>query len=159
MLGENIKKIREYKKIGINKLGRLTGIAPSYISALENNKKSNPSQDIISKIASALEVPMSLLYSDSNVLDKITDKLLNISSFDGLGMSDMSDEVKKQVVRDILETDPSIFYELDSVDQTEFLVAEAPEEYKSLYKSLPPEAQAEIDNFMEYIKHKYNVKE
>jgi len=56
MFSKNLKKIRESKNIGINELGRLTGLSPSYLSALEKGKKTNPSRETIEKIANALEV-------------------------------------------------------------------------------------------------------
>ena len=38
-----IKEVREKKNITLDKLEKETGISRSYLHALENNKKSNPS--------------------------------------------------------------------------------------------------------------------
>lgn len=56
MFGENIKKIREIKGLGLNELSRLSGVNASYISALERDEKKNPSVAILEKLANALEV-------------------------------------------------------------------------------------------------------
>lgn len=56
MFGENIKKIRELKGLGLNELSRISGVNASYISALERDEKKNPSVAILEKLANALEV-------------------------------------------------------------------------------------------------------
>lgn len=58
MFGENIKSIRESKGIGVNELSRLSGVNASYISALERNEKKNPSIEILTKLANALEITL-----------------------------------------------------------------------------------------------------
>lgn len=58
MFGENIKSIRESKGIGVNELSRLSGVNASYISALERNEKKNPSVEILTKLANALEITL-----------------------------------------------------------------------------------------------------
>ncbi|WP_338630605.1 helix-turn-helix transcriptional regulator [Clostridium baratii] len=61
MLGENIKKIRINKKLGLNKTAEKAGISGSYLSDIENGKKENPSINTLTKIADALEVPLDQL--------------------------------------------------------------------------------------------------
>lgn len=56
MFGENIRKIREFKNIGLNELSRLSGVNASYISALERDEKKNPSVMTLNKLAAALDV-------------------------------------------------------------------------------------------------------
>jgi transcriptional regulator with XRE-family HTH domain len=58
MIGDNIKKIRESKSIGVNELARIANVNASYISAIERNEKNNPSIKILNKIASSLGVSM-----------------------------------------------------------------------------------------------------
>ena len=66
MIGINLRRIREEKKIGINELGQLTGVNASYISALENGRKNNPSMSIMKKIAESLNVSVwEILQEDS----------------------------------------------------------------------------------------------
>jgi transcriptional regulator with XRE-family HTH domain len=158
MIGNNIRKVREGKNLGVNQLAKLAGINASYLSALERGEKKNPSTLFINKVAKALQVPRDLLLKENtNTIEEITNELLKISDFSAIG--DMTSEDKKQAVQDILEQDPAIFYELDSELQNKFIIKESPANYNSLYATLPKEAQKEVDTFMEYIKHKYNVKE
>lgn len=56
MLGDNIKSIRMEKKLGINETARKAGISPSYLSDIEKGNKTNPSTEVLEKIATALEV-------------------------------------------------------------------------------------------------------
>jgi len=56
MIGDNIRKIRELKELGLNELARLANMNASYLSAIEQNKKTNPSIKALEKIADALGV-------------------------------------------------------------------------------------------------------
>lgn len=56
MLGDNIKSIREEKKLGLNETARLAGISPSYLSDIEKGNKTNPSMEVLRRIADALDV-------------------------------------------------------------------------------------------------------
>lgn len=56
MLGDNIKSIRMEKKLGINETARLAGISPSYLSDIEKGNKTNPSMEVLQRIADALDV-------------------------------------------------------------------------------------------------------
>lgn len=58
MLSKNLKIIRESRGIGVNELARRSGVNASYISAIENGRRENPSKEILSKIADALEIPV-----------------------------------------------------------------------------------------------------
>lgn len=71
MFGENIKKIREIKGLGLNELSRISGVNASYISALERDEKKNPSVSILEKIANALEVSIDEIMKNDNKLIKI----------------------------------------------------------------------------------------
>lgn len=80
MFGENIKKIRESKGLGVNELSRLSGVNASYISAMERGEKENPTITTLNKIAETLEVPLDYLTRKS-AKAMIEDKLeeLNVS--------------------------------------------------------------------------------
>jgi SOS regulatory protein LexA len=65
LLSRNIKKIREAKGLGVNELGRRTGLSPSYLSALERRIKTNPSMETLGKISEALEVAIDRLTGES----------------------------------------------------------------------------------------------
>ena len=65
MLGDNIKRIRNYRKLTLSEIANKCSISVGYLSDIENNKKSNPSSDILNKIAKALRVPKEYLFVDS----------------------------------------------------------------------------------------------
>ncbi|TDL73874.1 XRE family transcriptional regulator [Rhodococcus qingshengii] len=56
MDGNKLKVMRIEKGISLNKLSELTGISKSYLSLIERNIQKNPSIDILSKLAKALEM-------------------------------------------------------------------------------------------------------
>lgn len=58
----NLRKIREQEKIGLNELARTVGISPSYLSQLERGSKSNPSREMMEKIAAALKKPVQEIF-------------------------------------------------------------------------------------------------
>lgn len=64
MLGENIKKIRLSKSLTIKDLADSTGLTVGYLSNLERGEKTNPSYEVIQKIANALSVPMVDFYKE-----------------------------------------------------------------------------------------------
>lgn len=57
-----IKNIRERKNLTIYKLSKLTGINRAYLTQLENNKRFNPTMQILDKIANALDVNIKQLF-------------------------------------------------------------------------------------------------
>jgi len=79
----NFQRTRTAKNITLNALGKLTGLSPSYLSALERGLKLNPSEDVKNKIAKALNVSTDRLTGDS-ASSIIDDKLkeLDITLFD-----------------------------------------------------------------------------
>lgn len=60
-IGEKIKNIAEEKNISIYKIAKNSGVSNSYLSELINNKRQNPSIDIIKKISEALSEPVEKL--------------------------------------------------------------------------------------------------
>jgi transcriptional regulator with XRE-family HTH domain len=58
MLSKNLRIIRESRGIGVNELARRSGVNASYISAIENGRRENPSKEILNKIADALGIPV-----------------------------------------------------------------------------------------------------
>lgn len=63
-----IKNIRESKGITIYRLSKITGINRSYLTQLENNKKFNPSLEVMYKIANALDVKVDdLFYTELDI--------------------------------------------------------------------------------------------
>lgn len=65
MIVFKIKEIRETKNITLYYLSKNTSISRTYLRALENNKKSNPTIQTLYKIALALDVNLKdLFYSE-----------------------------------------------------------------------------------------------
>ncbi|CAB1249751.1 helix-turn-helix domain-containing protein [Clostridium sp. MT-14] len=64
MIGDNIRKIREANKLGLNETARRAGISAGYLSSLERGEKKNPSMDSLKKIADALGVSVNDFFDD-----------------------------------------------------------------------------------------------
>jgi transcriptional regulator with XRE-family HTH domain len=58
MLGQNIKKIRQKKKLSQEKLARLTNISLNTLTKIESGFTKRPSIQTIYKIAKALDVAL-----------------------------------------------------------------------------------------------------
>ncbi|WP_423799534.1 helix-turn-helix domain-containing protein [Neobacillus sp. SAB-20_R2A] len=67
MEGNRIRKLRMKKGISLNKLSKETGVSKSYLSFLERDIKSNPSLDILKKIAESLKVDIEYLIATSSM--------------------------------------------------------------------------------------------
>lgn len=66
-IGENIKNLRKEKKISQEQLSEITGIPRSSIGRYERGEK-YPNVKVLNKIAEALQIPMSLITTDSNYI-------------------------------------------------------------------------------------------
>lgn len=83
MLGDNIKRIRKEKGLGIKDIANAVNISEAYVSQIENSKRGNPSVDILKSIAESLGVELSDLLggpdepfiSKENVNDYTADEL------------------------------------------------------------------------------------
>ncbi|NSN12080.1 helix-turn-helix transcriptional regulator [Enterococcus faecalis] len=78
-IGLNVKKERKSKKLSIEKLSKISGVSGITISNIEN-KKSNPTVSILWKLAEALEIPLTKLFSKNSV-SSVKVSRLNNSSF------------------------------------------------------------------------------
>ncbi|MGM9978752.1 MAG: helix-turn-helix domain-containing protein [Clostridium sp.] len=70
MIGENIKKIRLSKKISGRALANKVGISPGYLVDIEKGNRKNPSQEILEKLAKALDVNVVDFYDKPVLTDK-----------------------------------------------------------------------------------------
>jgi len=77
MIGRKIEKLRKEKKLSREKLGAMVGISYSYLYQLETGRMKTTSNDILEKIAKALDVSvMELTMGEEEVpLDKKMDRL------------------------------------------------------------------------------------
>ncbi len=55
MIGENLKKYRLAKGISLTELAEQSGVSKSYLNSLERNIKSNPSINVINRLADVLD--------------------------------------------------------------------------------------------------------
>lgn len=74
MVGDKIREFRTLKGISLSQLAKVANVSKGYLSDVEKNVKSNPSTEFLEKIANALEINMSELFSDnSSKLDLFED--------------------------------------------------------------------------------------
>lgn len=67
MLGNNLKKLRINKKLGVRELERISGVSNPIIINIESGKAKNPTIKVVAKLAKALEVTIDdLVYKDFN---------------------------------------------------------------------------------------------
>jgi transcriptional regulator with XRE-family HTH domain len=64
MLGENIKKIMNEKGISAKKIAEKAEISTTYLSYILNDKRKNPSLEVLQKIASILGVSVNDFFDD-----------------------------------------------------------------------------------------------
>ncbi len=72
-IGGAIGKVRKQKKISQGDLAKLANLNQSYLSQIENNKKT-PNVKTIAEIAKALDVPVSMLFLFSINENEIPEK-------------------------------------------------------------------------------------
>ena len=70
-----IKEIREKKKISLRKLSQQTGISRAYLYDLENNRRFNPTIQILCTISSCLDVNVKDLFYTELDIEKLKKKL------------------------------------------------------------------------------------
>ena len=61
MLGTHIQRLRQEKKLSLTQLAEKTEISKSYLSHIERNIQTNPSIEVLMKIAMALGVDIQTL--------------------------------------------------------------------------------------------------
>ena len=65
LIGQNVTKIREYKKISIEELSKLSGIRVEYLSKIENAQAKGMLQSHLEFISKALKTELSELLKDN----------------------------------------------------------------------------------------------
>ncbi len=74
ILGQNLKRIRESKKISAYKLAQISGVGNSTISQIESGKRQTLNVSTIEKLASALNVePNQLINPEETIEYELTD--------------------------------------------------------------------------------------
>lgn len=62
---QNIRWLRTQKSLTQAKLAQKCGLSQAYINELENGRKTNPSVEVLKRLADALDVPVSVLFYES----------------------------------------------------------------------------------------------
>lgn len=62
MINNNIRTFRNEKQITLKNLSKLTGLSVGYLCHLEKGTRTNPSMDVINKIAQALNKSVSEVF-------------------------------------------------------------------------------------------------
>jgi XRE family transcriptional regulator, master regulator for biofilm formation len=73
MLGKRIKELRREKNLTLSQLSRKARVSKSYLSQLERNIQTNPSIEVLMKLARVLEVTIPELIESANSASKQPD--------------------------------------------------------------------------------------
>jgi XRE family transcriptional regulator, master regulator for biofilm formation len=85
MLGTKIQKLRQEKKLTLTQLAQKTDISKSYLSYIERNIQTNPSIEVLVKIASALEVDLqTFLNSNKQGPKSIPNRKVHVTNWSDL---------------------------------------------------------------------------
>lgn len=85
MIGDNIKRIRELRKISKQELADNAGYSLAYISMIESNKRPNLSIKTITNIAKALNVSVNeIMNKENNIEEKPIDKINKLVKDSGI---------------------------------------------------------------------------
>ncbi len=64
LLGDRLRRLRKKRGLSLNEASKMTGVAVSTLSKIENNKMS-PTFDVVTRIMSGLEISPAFLFGDS----------------------------------------------------------------------------------------------
>jgi transcriptional regulator with XRE-family HTH domain len=109
-LGDKVRQLRKAKNISGRKFAILAGLSKTTMDDIENNKVTNSKKDTLNKIAKALGVPTGLLIDEESTLQEIAEDLLQKAKFNG-PLSNLSDDARKNMLKEIIIQEPQIFYE------------------------------------------------
>lgn len=73
MDGKKIRDLRMKRGISLTELARLSGVSKSYLSFIERGKQTNPSIEVIEKIAKALKIDIQSLLTTQNKQSQTVD--------------------------------------------------------------------------------------
>lgn len=108
MLGDNIKELMRAKKVTSKELAEITGVTPTHISYIINNRR-QPSLDLVEKIAAILDVSVNELFNSessesSNNETKIMDdinKIVEKNKIETIAAHFDGEEFTKEDLKDI----------------------------------------------------------
>ena len=91
MFGKRLKELRESRGLSLSELAVKSGVAKSYISNMERDKMTNPSLEILTKIASVLEITPQLLISQDKDVDKGQAELERLAQAEGINQDQLKE--------------------------------------------------------------------
>ena len=91
MFGKRLKELRESRGLSLSELAVKSGVAKSYISNMERDKMTNPSLEILTKIASVLEITPQLLISQEKDVDKGQAELERLAQAEGINQDQLKE--------------------------------------------------------------------
>lgn len=106
MIGDNIRKIRIDKGLGLNQLAKECKVSGGYLSDIENNVKKNPSMKLLENIARVLEVSVTDLVTTEEKLNAVINGLEDIQRLVQQGLDfkvDLKDILTRRFVNEIYE--------------------------------------------------------
>lgn len=84
MIGTQIQKLRQERNLTLTQLAEKTEISKSYLSYIERNIQTNPSIEVLGKIAKALEVDVQNLLSKKKPSPDIKPKKIHVMDWSDL---------------------------------------------------------------------------
>jgi XRE family transcriptional regulator, master regulator for biofilm formation len=70
-VGERIRALRMARGVGLGQLADQSGVSKGYLSALETGTETNPSLDVLNKVARALQVTLADLLDTPRIKGKL----------------------------------------------------------------------------------------
>lgn len=100
MIGERIQQLRQARGLSLSELADKSGVAKSYLSAIERSLQGNPSISVIERLADVLQVSVQALLLPSNA---DTDDADVDPEWIDLAREAMSSGITKEQFREYLE--------------------------------------------------------
>ena len=91
MFGKRLKELREIRGLSLSELAAQSGVAKSYISNMERDKMTNPSLEVMTKIASVLDITPQLLISQDKDVDKEQGELERLAQAEGINQDQLKE--------------------------------------------------------------------
>ena len=91
MFGKRLKELREIRGLSLSELAAQSGVAKSYISNMERDKMTNPSLEVMTKIASVLEITPQLLISQDKDVNKEQSVLERLALAEGINQEQLKE--------------------------------------------------------------------
>ncbi|PQD95448.1 transcriptional regulator [Pradoshia eiseniae] len=91
MFGKRLKELREIRGLSLSELAAQSGVAKSYISNMERDKMTNPSLEVMTKIASVLDITPQLLISQDKDVNKEQSVLERLALAEGINQEQLKE--------------------------------------------------------------------